>query len=551
MNRRLSRSTAWYLAVVILASSTFATPGQSPSDDERTLHDAGLSADGRSLLALVRKHTLTAETRGKIDGLIARLGADSFIERENASKELFALGRVTLPQLQEASKHEDPEIARRAKLSIERIEQTPAHHLPVAVLRLLAVRKPAGTVEALLDYVPYAEDETRTDEVRKALTTLALRDGKADPILLHALSAGQLPVRVMAIQALAKGGGIEGRAAVRKLLDDTSPTIRLRVALALAGAKEREAIPVLIDLLAVLPEEQCGEIESTLYQLAGDSAPKASTDMEPAEKKKCRDAWAAWWKANAARVDLGRLQERPWYGYTLICENFKNRVYEIDRRGKERWSIDNVQNPVDAIVLPGNRVLIAECRANRVTERDFKGNILWQKQVPMPINVQRLPNGNTFIATYQGAIREVDRAGKEIYVTKNIPGNLQSAYRLRSGSLLYLTQEGECGVVDTSGKRLKNFDIPHIRSDVGSVDLSPNGRILVAQHQRNKVVEYDAEGKKLLEVDAPQGATATGLPNGHILVASFQSQRAYELDRAGKIVWEHKNAGHVYRVRRR
>jgi hypothetical protein len=195
MNRRLSRSTAWYLAVVILASSTFATPGQSPSDDERTLHDAGLSADGRSLLALVRKHTLTAETRGKIDGLIARLGADSFIERENASKELFALGRVTLPQLQEASKHEDPEIARRAKLSIERIEQTPAHHLPVAVLRLLAVRKPAGTVEALLDYVPYAEDETRTDEVRKALTTLALRDGKADPILLHALSAGQLPCK--------------------------------------------------------------------------------------------------------------------------------------------------------------------------------------------------------------------------------------------------------------------------------------------------------------------------------------------------------------------
>jgi hypothetical protein len=301
----------------------------------------------------------------------------------------------------------------------------------------------------------------------------------------------------------------------------------------------------------LLPAEPFAEAESVLYQLAGDSAPKTPAGMEPAEKKKCRDAWAAWWKVNAARVDLGRLQERPWYGYTLICENFKNRVYEIDRRGKERWSIDNVQNPVDAIVLPGNRVLIAECRANRVTERDFKGNILWQKQVPMPINVQRLPNGNTFIATYQGAIREVDRAGKEIYVTKNIPGNLQSAYRLRSGSLLYLTQEGECGVVDTSGKRLKNFDIPHIRSDVGSVDLSPNGRILVAQHQRNKVVEYDAEGKKLLEVDAPQGATATGLPNGHILVASFQSQRAYELDRAGKIVWEHKNAGHVYRVRRR
>jgi hypothetical protein len=550
MNRLLSRNIAYLVGLAIFASSMLCARGQSPSDDEQTLRYAGLSVDGPSLLALVRKHTLTAETRGKIDDLIVRLGADSFIERENASKELFALGRVTLPQLQEASKHKDPEIVRRAKQAIERIEQTPAHHLPVAVLRLLAVRKPAGIVEALLAYVPCTEDESQMEEVRKALIALALRDGKPDPLLVRALSAGQTQVRVMAIQALAKGGGIEGRAAVRKLLKDDAPLVRLRVALALAQAKERDAVPVLIDLLTVLPDERVGEVESALYQLAGDSAPKASTGTEPAEREKCRAAWTAWWKRNAAGVDLGRLSEHPLLGYTLVCDTGKKRVYEIDRHGKERWAIENVFSG-DAVVVSGNRVLLAEFSANRVSERDFKGNILWQKQVPMPINVQRLPNGNTFIATYQGAIREVDRAGKEIYVTKNIPGNLQSAYRLRSGSLLYLTQEGECGVVDTSGKRLKNFDIPHIRSDVGSVDLSPNGRILVAQHQRNKVVEYDAEGKKLLEVDAPQGATATGLPNGHILVASFQSQRAYELDRAGKIVWEHKNAGHVYRVRRR
>jgi outer membrane protein assembly factor BamB len=65
------------------------------------------------------------------------------------------------------------------------------------------------------------------------------------------------------------------------------------------------------------------------------------------------------------------------------------------------------------------------------------------------------------------------------------------------------------------------------------------------------VVEYDAEGKKLLEMDAPRLATATYSANGHIVAASYQGQRVYELDRAGKVVWEHKGAGHAWRARRR
>jgi len=545
MNRLLSCSIAWLFAVVLAAH------GQAPSDDEQTLRSAGLPTDGPALLAIVRRHTLTPEAHAKVVRLLTKLGDDQFIVREKATRELFAQGRITLPLLQEASKDKDPEIARRAKLLIERIEQEPAHHLPVAVLRLLAVRKPAGVVEALLAYVPYAEDEARIDEVRKALTTLALCEGKPDPLLVRALSDARPPVRVMAIQALAQGGGVEGRAAVRKLLTDDAPLIRLRVGLALALAKEKDGVPVLIELLAVLPAEQVGEIEAALYQLAGDSAPKTPSGTEPAERKKCRDAWAAWWKRNAGHADLTRLTERPWYGFTLLCDTGKNRVCELDRNGKERWAINNVALPADAVVVPGNRVLIAEYQASRVTERDFTGKILWEKQVATPISVQRLPNGNTFIATDNGGIREVDRTGKEIYVIPNVPGGFRVAYRSLQGPIVYLTQKGECVRIDTTGKRLQSFDTHHVPSDIGCIDVSANGRILVAQDRRNKVVEYDAEGKKILEVDAPRVATAMGLPNHHILVASHQGRRVYELDRAGKIVWEHKCPSQVYRARRR
>src|SRR5262249_7202001 len=161
-------------------------------------------------------------------------------------------------------------------------------------------------------------------------------------------------------------------------------------------------------------------------QLASDSGPKEWLGAEPAEKKKYRDAWAAWWKVNAGRVDLGRLTPRPWYGYTLVCDSSNHRVFEVDRHGKERWAIENVPYPSDAWVLPNKRVLIAQLRGSiehdlqgsgsRITERDFQGKVLWVKEgLPgMAVSVQRLRNGNTFIATL-AQLLEVDRNGREVY----------------------------------------------------------------------------------------------------------------------------------------
>ncbi len=70
----------------------------------------------------------------------------------------------------------------------------------------------------------------------------------------------------------------------------------------------------------MLPAERVGEIEATLYQLAGDAAPEVSLGLEPAQRKKCRDAWAGWWKTNGARVDLANLTAHAWFDYTLICD---------------------------------------------------------------------------------------------------------------------------------------------------------------------------------------------------------------------------------------
>jgi HEAT repeat protein len=509
------------------------------------------NADGPSLLAAVREHTPTPEGRKRVAGLIAQLGGEEFTVREGATKELFALGWVCVPQLREAAKSRDSEVARRAEQLIERIELEPAHRLPTAALRLLAVRKPEGCVEALLTYLPFAEGETLSSELRKSLAALARRDGKPDPDLLHALAAADGVVRAAAAEALAKGGGVEGRAAAHKLLTDRAPDVRLRVALALTVAQDREAVPALIDLLTIVSGDQLGQVEDALCQLAGDTSPEVSLGEKPEERKKCRDAWAAWWKVNAQRVDLSRLTVRAWLGYTLVCDLNGNRVYELDRHGQQRWAITNAGGPIDARILPGNRVLIAEYGADRITERDFKGNILWERRIPNPVNVQRLPNGNTFVATANGPIVELDRSGKEVYTIPNLPGNTLAANRTRHDHIIALTQGGQCIRLDTSGKQLKSFAAGQNSRCLGGIDLLPNGRILVPQNNRGKVIEYDGDGKVIVEIDAPNAIAATGLPNGHVLVATQNAQRVYEVDRAGKVVWEHNAAGQVFRARRR
>jgi HEAT repeat protein len=512
------------------------------------------NTDGNSLLAALRRRTLTAEDRPKIRDLIGTLSSDDFSMREAASQKLTALGRRSLPQLREAAKSKDAEAARRARLLIEHIENDPANHLPAAAIRLLAVRKPSGAVEALLAYLPNTEDEGLTEEVQKSLGVLAQRDGKPEPILVRALTDAKPQIRAAAAEALINGCGTEGRAAVRKMLQDEAALVRMRVALALALAREKDGVPVLIDLLAVLPGEQIGQVEDVLYQLAGDTAPDVPLGTEAAEKKKCRDAWAAWWKVNANRVELARLKTRPWYNFTLICDCGGNRVIEIDRTGKERWAVEGLNFPLDAWVLPGNRVLIAEQNGNRVTERDFKGKILWSKEgLPTPpVTAQRLPNGNTFIATNTHLL-EVDRTGKEVYTINNVPGaGIIAAYRARNGNIICLAQNGsQCFIMDTTGKQLKQFGTNRGPGWTSGLDLLANGHILITQPDRNKVAEFDTDGKLIVEVDAPMATTASGLPNGHFLIAAHQGQRVFETDRTGKVIWEHKIGGNPFRARRR
>ncbi|HXG12587.1 MAG TPA: HEAT repeat domain-containing protein [Gemmataceae bacterium] len=509
------------------------------------------ATEGPALLDEFKKRTLTDAARERALVLIRQLGNDSFEVREKATAELLEMGTAAVPFLRQAAGNPDAEVSQRARKCLDAIEKEKLSPLSPVTVRLAALRRPPGTVETLLAYLPSAEDEGVAGEVQAALAAITRRDGKADPALLRALDDKVPARRAAAAAALCQAGLAEVRPAVRKLLHDPEPAVRLRVALALAADREKEAVPVLISLLAELPPGQAEQAESFLHQLAGERAPKVTLGRDEASRQKCRDAWAAWWREHGPAIELVRLVPGAprQLGYTAFALIENGQVVELGRDGKVRWQLDGLQYPADFHVLPGDRVLIAEYNSNRVTERNLKNEILWQKQLGAPaVSCQRLPNGNTFIATRM-QILEVDPAGKEVLVINRPNGDLMAAHKLRDGQIVCTTSTGLCIKMDAAGKELKRFAVGNVA--IGSLEVLPNGRVLIPQYNNNKVVEYDPEGKVVWEASVSQPLAAIRLANGNTLVSSYGTFQLQELDRSGKVVWEHKTGGRPGRVRRR
>src|SRR5262249_12490409 len=150
-----------------------------------------------------------------------------------------------------ARERDDPTPARLAQRCLDAIEGQRGA-LTAAAIRLLAQRRPEGTVRVLLANAPLAEDEAVLEECKAALARLAYRsaNGQADPVLLRGLEDERGLVRALAIEALCQNGVAEPRSVLRRLLQDPVAGVRLRAGLALAEVRDEHAVLPLMQLLA-------------------------------------------------------------------------------------------------------------------------------------------------------------------------------------------------------------------------------------------------------------------------------------------------------------
>jgi hypothetical protein len=542
-------------ALTLLASAGFLFASDQPSDpDEELLQRCEVSTDGPGLLAFLRRRTLAEEDRRRLERLIQQLASGSFKAREHASRELALIGPPALPLLRRALRDPDREVVRRAERCIAEIERGPGPALPAAALHLLARRSPLGTVQVMLDYAPFVDDDSVEEALLASLGVVAVRQGTVDPLLLQALTDPQAGRRLAAAYVVGRRGTAEQRGLAKRLLRDRDAQVRYRAAQGLIAGRERDGVPTLVALLADAPLPIARQAEELLYQIAGDHSPRESLGIgTDAARQRCRQAWAAWWREQGARVDLARLEdEERQAGLTVVSEPFSNAVWECGPDGKVRWRITGLQSPWDAQSLPGGRVLIAEYQGSRVTERDQEGRLIWEKRVAgTPNCCQRLPNGNTFITTNQ-VILEVDRNGQVVYSYS--PGDnlyIVGAMKERGGRIVCGTSQGVVTYQQgEAGTKWKMTRVGHIQNWCRAEAL-PGGRVLVAIPSEDKVLELDPTGKVLTSWGVAGAASAVRLPNGHTLVACSRNNRIVELDRDGKTLWEKTGEGQPWRVRRR
>lgn len=512
------------------------------------------ASEGPGYLDEFRKRTLTEQDRERGQALIARLGDDDFDVRQKATNDLKALGAIMAPLLRQAANQADLEVRARAQACLESIEKDKATPLSPVVARVAALRKHPGSAAALLAFLPFAEDENLREEVQLALNAIAGGEEKPEAVLLKALE-DKLPARRgAAAEALAQRPGTELRPTLKKLLADADAGVRLKTALALAAGREREAIPVLIALVGEMPADPSAGIEEFLRRLAGSRAPgNLPTGDGPARKQR-QEAWAAWWAGNPPRVEwiASRLPQATnrYHGFTLYVHMQTNQVVEMGTDGKARWTISNLAGPQDAHVLPGNRVLIAEHNAQRVTERNLRGDILWQKQLASwPISAERLGNGNTFI-TCRNLLVEVDRQGREVFNYKRPGNDLMSARKMRDGRIVCLSSNSTCFQLDAAGKEVKNVRLQGVSNHANQV--LNNGNMLVPLSWQNKITEYTPDGKVVWEASVLQPMSAWRLPSGNTLVATQNwPAKVTEIDRNGQVVADVTVPTYVFRAKRR
>jgi HEAT repeat protein len=505
---------------------------------------------GDLLLREVRARTLTDEELARAEALLRRLETSEGEAGSAAARDLVALGPRISPLLRRAVEAGDARPSQTVARCLEAIEREfPPNPLPEALFRMLALRRPPGTVAALLAFLPCAENEEAIAELSRVLLAVGVVDGKADAALLKGLDDRTGIRRAVAAVTLRRGGIRDLFPTVQKLVRDEDVEVRLRVALELAEAGDTEGAVTLSDLLENLPDERAWKIEEHLERLAGDKAPAEMT-ANPIDWRKVAGAWRQWWQGERSKVVMTDSVAAPsggsLRGYTLLVQPQLNTITELGPDGKPRWTLTGLQGPNDAQVLRNQHILIAE--QGRVTERDLSGNVLWKLEGIQPLGVQRLANGNTFIPC-NGLLVEVDRAGNEI-LRVPVP-EIVAARRLPDRRIVAMDRQ-RIIQLNEAGREIKQVPvmIGGVIGGAGCNEVLDSGHVLYVSPGLGNVTEFDMEGKSVGSFDLPGASHGFRLPNGHTLVTA-QGSKCIELDEKWKPIKETMLSTPAFRVKQR
>lgn len=439
---------------------------------------------------------------------------------------------------------QDPNLAKIVSQYQNQLSETQKNstHLP-SYFRLVQMRNPPGGLEAMVAAFPACFDEENQGALVSALVAMSKAQSGMPVVWETATKSPLMEYRILASRVLPGLGFPQAKTLSEALATDANPLVSAEVCLAQAKVGQKDRVPQLISLLSKLPREKMEQVEQFLVQLAGETAPNSSWETVESREKSLRQ-WRDWWdKAGPALVIKPNLFDQKNPKNFLVTEAYDpksrfGRVFLMNPKGKVLWEVGNLSSPADARLLGSSRVLMCEAGTNRVTERDLKGTILWEKPASAPFAVQRNSNGNTFIAC-RNSLLEVDRQGKEVFKFVLNNDTILAAWRYSSNHYGYVTYAGNYARLDATGKEIVKSRISFPTNyGVSGGGFSGPDRVLVSIPQLNKVLEFDLQGKQTWEAEAVSPGNPVKLANGNVLVPTLNSTKLVEIRRDGRLAWE-------------
>ena len=419
------------------------------------------------------------------------------------------------------------------KLLLQSNQVTPA------LVRLITLVRPENAIEIILAFIPSCHDDNIQDLLAECLG-LYLNDQNTIPAALIAASTSSIEeIRTFAGRVLAQSPNEIAQRTCTTLLSDSSVRVRFEVAKESIKNQNKSAIPILIELMTKVPAEKAETIDQTLRAIAKDKSPESKND-----NKADAAAWNTWWLKEGTQLVLtpGAKVQDALKNF-LVVESFNQekksgRVFLINPSGKILWEIANLSNPTDALLLPNNKILITEQGANRITERDIKGNISWEKSATNPFLSQRLSNGNIFIAS-RNKIVEVGRNGNEIFSFSYPNETILAACKTRTNEYALLSYNGVFLKLDSKGNEVSKSRIPFPTNfGINGGAITQNDRVLVSIPTLNKIMEFNFNGQSTWESTITMPGIPTKLPNGNVVAPSLNGSKIVEIQMDGKIIYE-------------
>jgi HEAT repeat protein len=581
----MSNSNKNVVAVSVALSLAFVC-GRGVRADEKTtdpaeevLRQAKVGTDNASLRAVLETRSDSEADVDQIDRLIAQLGDMKFPRREEASRKLTLLGRLALPALRKGAESMDKEVARRSRDCIGQIERRARDDcgfLPRAAVRLLVARKAEGTVEALLRYLPFANDPELEEDIYYALDELAAAGGKLHPALLKALTDKTPARRAVAACIVGRVGEAEQKKAVEKLLKDKNAEVRLRAAQGLLVARNAASVSALIGLLTDTPQELAWQAEELLCWVAGDAGPEKRQGEKLADRRACRSAWEDWWQRAGQKIDWTSLEKSPRRpGLVLVHQRGAFSLYGCD--GKVRRELPHSRTAPAWLWLPNRHLLTAQEHDRRMllAEWDERGQQVWKMEEDAtwepPYALKQLPDGQVLTLSTRSSLT-LDSQGK---VLRRLPlggplhplgfatcidpwGRLAVLYGKHSMWEREAPDDSGIVVFDpATGKQVQTVKVESRagKGIVGGFTALPGGQFLVAlvlpsgqEDNRFELRRIDATGRPLWTVERPGSCPYSLRPlrNGNVLLVSGSPSDHYdhqctwvqEVDSSGRLVWE-------------